>query len=147
MITAWACWGFYLRDLANETSLFGSLAVQEWNEPNLKAQLDALLNGAPQNDYIVGWLDGIARGNSLGRGQIHAANYLAEGEDPHPEETMQARLSNFAKHLFRRDSQVEIALFNELGLERLGRSGNQYGKISPRQREGVPPSHPPSISC
>lgn len=33
-------------------------------------------------DYVVGWVDAFARGNSLGRGQIHAARYLDAGEDP-----------------------------------------------------------------
>jgi decaprenylphospho-beta-D-ribofuranose 2-oxidase len=31
---------------------------------------------------LVGWVDCFARGKGLGRGQVHAANYLHEGEDP-----------------------------------------------------------------
>ncbi|MBI5434299.1 MAG: FAD-binding oxidoreductase [Planctomycetes bacterium] len=35
-------------------------------------------------DYLVGWVDCFARGRGLGRGLIHHANYLHEGEDPDP---------------------------------------------------------------
>lgn len=34
------------------------------------------------SDYVVGWVDGTTGGRGLGRGQIHAARHLAEGEDP-----------------------------------------------------------------
>lgn len=33
-------------------------------------------------DYVVGWIDAFPKGGRLGRGQIHAANYLKEHEDP-----------------------------------------------------------------
>lgn len=33
-------------------------------------------------DYLVGWVDAFASGSSLGRGQIHKATNLKEGEDP-----------------------------------------------------------------
>ncbi|MBS1910396.1 MAG: FAD-binding oxidoreductase [Bacteroidetes bacterium] len=39
-------------------------------------------------DYLVGWIDALAGGSHVGRGVIHAANYLAEGADPHPERTL-----------------------------------------------------------
>ena len=32
-------------------------------------------------DYVVGWVDGFPGSDSLGRGQVHAANYLKKGED------------------------------------------------------------------
>lgn len=32
-------------------------------------------------DYVVGWIDAFPGGSALGRGQIHAARYLDEGED------------------------------------------------------------------
>ncbi|MDO9301404.1 MAG: FAD-binding oxidoreductase [Anaerolineales bacterium] len=66
----------------------GLLAVDAFPVQNLHGQLSSLLDGAPNYNYIVGWLDGTARGSSLGRGQIHAARYLNEGEDPNPQETM-----------------------------------------------------------
>ncbi|MBI5351927.1 MAG: FAD-binding oxidoreductase [Chloroflexi bacterium] len=70
----------------------GLLSVDALPVQNLHGHLSALLDGAPDHDYIVGWLDCLAGGKSLGRGQIHATRYLHEGEDPNPQETM--KLSN-----------------------------------------------------
>ncbi len=39
-------------------------------------------------DYLVGWIDCFARGNGLGRGVVHQARYLREGEDPNPAQTL-----------------------------------------------------------
>lgn len=69
----------------------GLLTVDAFPVPNLSRHLSALQDGAPNNDYIVGWLDTFAGGRSLGRGQIHAARYLHEGEDPNPQETMKLK--------------------------------------------------------
>jgi decaprenylphospho-beta-D-ribofuranose 2-oxidase len=66
----------------------GLLTVDAYPVQNLSRHLSALYDGAPNNDYIVGWLDTFAGGSALGRGQIHAARYLHEGEDPNPRETM-----------------------------------------------------------
>ncbi|MBM4427022.1 MAG: FAD-binding oxidoreductase, partial [Chloroflexi bacterium] len=69
----------------------GLVTVDAWPVQNLSRQLASLQDGAPKYDYIVGWLDGIAGGKSLGRGQIHAARYVHEGEDPNPQETMKIK--------------------------------------------------------
>jgi len=58
----------------------GLLEVHAFPVRSLDEQLEALRDGAPEHDYIVGWLDATARGKSLGRGQIHAADYLHEGD-------------------------------------------------------------------
>ena len=39
-------------------------------------------------DYLVGWIDCFARGDKLGRGLVHEARYLHEGEDPYPAQTL-----------------------------------------------------------
>jgi decaprenylphospho-beta-D-ribofuranose 2-oxidase len=70
----------------------GLISVDARPARNLSQHLGDLLENAPHNDYIVGWLDTTAAGKSLGRGQIHAANNLKEGEDPNPQNTM--RLEN-----------------------------------------------------
>jgi len=78
----------------------GLLTVDAYPVPNLHGQLSALLDGAPHNDYIVGWMDGLAKGKSLGRGQIHAAHYLHEGEDPNPRETMKIKNQILPPYIF-----------------------------------------------
>ena len=78
----------------------GLLTVDAWPVQNLHRQLSSLLDGAPNYDYIVGWLDGIARGKSIGRGQIHAARYLHEDKDPNPQETMKVKNQVLPPHIF-----------------------------------------------
>jgi len=75
----------------------GLLEVHAWPTHTLKEHLQSLEDGAPKYDYIVGWLDTI---NTIGHGQIHAANYLHEGEDPNPQKTMQLENQNLPSRLF-----------------------------------------------
>jgi FAD/FMN-containing dehydrogenase len=56
----------------------GLIEVHAWPTRTLAEQLDSLLEGAPNYDYIVGWLDTITSDH----GQIHAANYVHD--DPNP---------------------------------------------------------------
>jgi FAD/FMN-containing dehydrogenase len=67
----------------------GLLEVHAFPVHNLHEHLSFILNNAPNYDYIVGWLDTTNGGKSLGRGQIHAANYLHGKEDPNPQLTLQ----------------------------------------------------------
>ena len=69
----------------------GLLEVHAWPVHNLNEHLAFLLENAPHHDYIVGWMDTMAGGKSLGRGQIHAANYLHGNQDPNPQLTMQLK--------------------------------------------------------
>jgi decaprenylphospho-beta-D-ribofuranose 2-oxidase len=69
----------------------GLLEVHAWPVRDLHEHLSFLLENAPKHDYIVGWLDTMNGGKSLGRGQIHGANYLHGSEDPNPHETMQLK--------------------------------------------------------
>ncbi len=78
----------------------GLISVDAWHVPNLSRHLGDLLDNAPQYDYIVGWLDTTAGGTTLGRGQIHAANNLKEGEDPNAQETMRLENQSLPSRLF-----------------------------------------------
>lgn len=78
----------------------GLLTVDAWPVQNLHRQLSSLLDSALNYDYIVGWLDATARGKSIGRGQIHAARYLHEGEDPDPQETMKIKNQILPSRIF-----------------------------------------------
>ncbi|MFZ5879025.1 MAG: FAD-binding oxidoreductase [Chloroflexota bacterium] len=74
----------------------GLLEVHAWPTQTLQGQLQSLEDGAPNYDYIVGWLDTI----TIGHGQIHAANYLHGQEDPEPQKTMQLAYQTLPSRLF-----------------------------------------------
>jgi decaprenylphospho-beta-D-ribofuranose 2-oxidase len=78
----------------------GFVQVHAYPVTNLHSHLDAILRDAPEYDYTVGWLDAMAGGNGLGRGQIHAAKYLHEGEDPEPKKSMQVQYQTLPSTMF-----------------------------------------------
>ena len=66
----------------------GKLWVTAWTEDSLAGMMSAIETRKSDSDYLVGWIDCLATGKSLGRGQMHAANCLAEGEDPAPAQSL-----------------------------------------------------------
>lgn len=60
----------------------GRLRVLPLSAPTLDAMFDAFAAHLPDADYLVGWLDCLAEGDALGRGVVHAARHLRDGEDP-----------------------------------------------------------------
>jgi decaprenylphospho-beta-D-ribofuranose 2-oxidase len=78
----------------------GFLQVHAYPVHNLNEHLNAILRDAPEMDYSVGWLDATAGGSGLGRGQVHAATYLKEGEDPEAKKTMQVQYQTLPATMF-----------------------------------------------
>ena len=78
----------------------GLLNVHAWNVPNLETHLDDLLRVAPEHNYTVGWLEATASGKGLGRGQLHTADYLKEGEDPQAARTLQVDYQTLPPRFF-----------------------------------------------
>ena len=78
----------------------GLLEVSARPAPNLHGHLTELLEKAPGSDYIVGWLDTTAGGRGLGRGQIHSARNLQEGEDRNPQRTLQLKNQELPSRMF-----------------------------------------------
>ncbi|HUG33377.1 MAG TPA: FAD-binding oxidoreductase [Anaerolineales bacterium] len=78
----------------------GLISVDAWHASDLRRQLGDLVEHAPEYDYIVGWLDTTAIGKRLGRGQIHAARSLEEGEDSNAAETIQLKFQHLPDRLF-----------------------------------------------
>jgi FAD/FMN-containing dehydrogenase len=74
----------------------GLLEVHAYPSHTLEEHLHQLEEGAPNYDYIVGWQDTI----TIGHGQIHAANYLHEGEDPKAPQNMQLAYQHLPARLF-----------------------------------------------
>ena len=56
----------------------GLIEVHAWPTRTIEEQIRGLEDGAPEYNYIVGWLDTM----SIGHGQIHAANYVTDDPDP-----------------------------------------------------------------
>jgi FAD/FMN-containing dehydrogenase len=78
----------------------GLLNVRAWNVQDLETHLHAITEAAPVHNYTVGWLDATARGKGLGRGQLHAADYLAEGEDPDASRTLRVEYQTLPDKFF-----------------------------------------------
>lgn len=66
----------------------GLLAVEPISVGSLAEMIRVFEERMDGADYLVGWIDGFAKGRGLGRGLIHQANYLAPGEDPQPAQTL-----------------------------------------------------------
>jgi decaprenylphospho-beta-D-ribofuranose 2-oxidase len=66
----------------------GELEVATFAGHDLGELMEYVQANVAVADYLVGWIDCFARGDRLGRGQIHHGRYLAPGEDPHPERTL-----------------------------------------------------------
>ncbi|MFP3855087.1 MAG: FAD-binding oxidoreductase, partial [Anaerolineales bacterium] len=66
----------------------GNLRVRSLTEPDIDALVKRMEELKDRTEYLVGWVDGIARGRSVGRGQIHTADYLEPGEDPAPAQSL-----------------------------------------------------------
>ena len=82
----------------------GFLRVDPCAVPNLKVMFEEFEKRLPYSDYLVGWMDCLAEGAALGRGEIHQANYLTADEDPlgplgfHTErQTLPTRILGFPK--------------------------------------------------
>ncbi len=66
----------------------GDVEVTASRARNLREVMDHFESRKAHADYLVAWIDAFAEGESLGRGQIHEARYLHEGEDPDPKRTL-----------------------------------------------------------
>lgn len=62
----------------------GQLRVEAFTTSSIGNMIDEFRERVPRSDYLVGWIDGISGGRGLGRGVVHQAHYLHEGEDPRP---------------------------------------------------------------
>ncbi|MBK7177413.1 MAG: FAD-binding oxidoreductase [Chloroflexi bacterium] len=70
----------------------GFLQVHTQAQADLSSMFDYFHAYVDESDYIVGWMDAFAHGRALGRGDVHRAYYLPEGDDPNPSQSL--RLDN-----------------------------------------------------
>ena len=115
----------------------GLISVDAWHVPNLNRQLNGLLEHASDHDYIVGWLDTTARGKNLGRGQIHAARNLKEGEDPHAHKNMQLAYQHLPDRLFGMMPKYLLHYFMNPFLNNLGVWGVNTAKYITALRDNT----------
>jgi FAD/FMN-containing dehydrogenase len=65
----------------------GDVWVRGVSTRNLREMMDYFEANKREADYLVGWIDCFPGGDASGRGLVHHANYLAEGEDADPAAT------------------------------------------------------------
>jgi len=106
----------------------GLLEVDARPSHNLHEHLTDLLDNAPNYDYIVGWLDTTAGGKSLGRGQIHAARYLNENEDPNAKNTLLLKNQSLPSRIFGVFPKSILHYFMSPFVNNLGTWGVNTGK-------------------
>jgi FAD/FMN-containing dehydrogenase len=78
----------------------GLLEVHALASRNLTEMFQQFDEHLSNSDYLVGWIDAFAKGDSLGRGQIHRANYLSPGQDLTPKETLQPNFQHLPDRMF-----------------------------------------------
>jgi FAD/FMN-containing dehydrogenase len=69
----------------------GLLSVTAFSTRNFGHIIEEFETRRHNADYLVGWIDCFAAGDKLGRGLVHEARYLHEGEDPYPEQTLRVK--------------------------------------------------------
>ncbi|EYF05166.1 FAD-binding protein [Chondromyces apiculatus] len=77
----------------------GRLRVRSLSAWSLDEMFDQFEGCLPGSDYVVGWVDCFARGEALGRGQIHAASYLEAGEDPEGRDSLHVEAQGLPGHI------------------------------------------------
>lgn len=78
----------------------GLLNVEALVSRNLAEMFDQFEEHLDESDYLVGWIDALAKGRALGRGQIHRANYLRPGEDAIPQQTLRLENQHLSDTMF-----------------------------------------------
>jgi FAD/FMN-containing dehydrogenase len=102
----------------------GLLQVHALPSHSLVEHLHDLEEGAPKHDYIVGWLDTV----TIGHGQIHAADYLHEDDDPDAQKTLQLSYQHLPDRLFGIMPKSLLHYFMTPFLNNLGAWGINTGK-------------------
>jgi len=78
----------------------GNIKVHALLSKSLSHMMDQFEEHLDSSDYLVGWIDAFSNGSSLGRGQVHKANYIEEGADPHPQQSLRLSTQNQPDTLF-----------------------------------------------
>jgi decaprenylphospho-beta-D-ribofuranose 2-oxidase len=77
----------------------GDVEVTAVRVRNLREAMEHFEARKAHVDYLVAWIDCFAGGESVGRGQIHEARYLREGEDADPARTLAVEHQHLPKSI------------------------------------------------
>lgn len=80
-----------------ESGLLSVYAFSVRNFADIIREFEARMDKA---DYLVGWIDCFAKGDQIGRGQVHEAFYLHKEDDPHPAQTLRVENQELPDTLF-----------------------------------------------
>ncbi len=121
----------------------GLLDVHSESRGDLAAMFSYFQEYTADSDYIVGWIDSIARGDHTGRGDVHRANYLPEGADPNPAQTLRLDNQHLGPNLFGLVPRSIIWLFmrpmmSDLGLRFVNEGKYLAGGLSGKKRYRQP---------
>ncbi len=100
---------------------------------------------AADSDYIVGWIDSLADGKSLGRGDVHRAHYLPPGADPHPAQTLRLENQHLGPNLFGIVPRSIVWLFMRPMFSNLGVQFVNQGKFLAGSFGGVKKYRQPHV--
>jgi FAD/FMN-containing dehydrogenase len=78
----------------------GLLDVETMVRADLAEMFSYFHQNVERSDYVVGWIDSLAAGKAVGRGDVHRANYLPEGADPNPAQTLRLENQHLGPNLF-----------------------------------------------
>ena len=121
----------------------GLLKIEEQIAGSLDEMFDIFEEGLGRADHLLGWIDGYARGRSLGRGIVQLANPYCD--DPEPQNTLRPAYQDLPDTLFGvvpRSALWRIMKLgaNDLGLRALNTTRYTLGALRPGRTALVPHS-------
>lgn len=121
----------------------GLLDVETTVQGGLGEMFSFFHDNVDRSDYVVGWIDSLAGGKSLGRGDVHRANYLSKGEDPNPAQTLRLENQHLGPNLFGVMPRSIMwllmrPLFNNTGMKLVNRGKFIAGSFSGMKRYRQP---------
>ncbi|PKO18917.1 FAD-binding protein [candidate division BRC1 bacterium HGW-BRC1-1] len=115
----------------------GLVRVEAFDTHSIGEMADELDARAGRADYLVGWIDCLARGRAFGRGIVHQANYLHEGEDPNPANSLTQAAQDLPARLFGVMPKSMMWMFikpfiNDIGTRFINATKFHSGKLQPQ---------------
>ncbi len=118
----------------------GHVEVESIATKDLKELIKVFFERVPESDYLVGWIDAFATGQRLGRAQIHQANYLPQGADPNPAQTLRVENQELPDTIFGLVPKSIVWRFlkpfvNDLGFRMINRAKYLSAAIAPKGKK------------